>query len=136
MSSHFYEGVRARKVNYVLLNELDSKSCKPKDLPFMKRAPFRPEAEFRVIFEERGKERAYLDLDIPLSCIDRVYLSPWMPKTVATSVQKMLKTIPGAESIEISRSTLIQNDNWAKFGHGIAGDPLQDSARASLKKKT
>ena len=50
-----YEGVRARVVSYIQLNELEQTSRKVNNLPFMKRAPFRPESEFRVIFEEKGK---------------------------------------------------------------------------------
>ncbi len=90
-------------------------------MPFLKRAPFGPEHEFRFVFEsayEKARAKSYL---IPLDCIDRVYLSPWMPEAVTDSVKMMLKAISGASSIPITRSTLILNDQWQSYGNRIAG---------------
>lgn len=117
-----YEGVRARVVSYIQLNELEQTSRKVNNLPFMKRAPFRPESEFRVIFEEKGKPRSYVDIDIPLSCIDRIHLSPWMPRAVAESVKSVVKSVDGVGEVDILRSALIQNDRWAKFGKEVVGE--------------
>jgi hypothetical protein len=131
-----YEGIRAKKVSYVSLNALDGENCEARDLPFMKRAPFAPEAEFRVIYEDREEELPYLDIDIPLSCIDRISLSPWMPRTISASVKQSLKRIPKASSIEVTRSTLIQNDTWAKFGRAVVGEgSMEDTARSVKKRK-
>ena len=84
--------------------------------PLMKRAPFRPESKFRVIFEEKGKPRSYVDVDIPLSCIARIHLSPWMPRAAAESVKSIVKSVDGAGEFDSVRSTLIQTDRWANFG--------------------
>jgi hypothetical protein len=117
-----YEGIRGQKVSYITLNDLGETPKKVSNLPFMKRAPFKPESEFRVIFEEQGKQRSYLNIDIPVSCIDRVYLSPWMPRAVADSVNSALKGLDEEGDIEIVRSTLIENDRWAKFGKSVVGE--------------
>lgn len=117
-----YEGIQARAVSYIPLDELKQTSRKIKNLPFMKRAPFRPESEFRVIFEEKGKPRPFVDIDIPLSCIDRIHLSPWMPRAVAKSVKSVVKSLDGLAEIDIVHSTLIQNDRWAKFGKEVVGE--------------
>ncbi|UWZ81810.1 hypothetical protein [Occallatibacter riparius] len=129
-----YDGIRGRRVSYISLNELAQTSKRITNLPFMKRAPFKPESEYRVIFEDQGKPRSYIDIDIPLSCIDRVYLSPWMPRSVAESVKSVLKGVGGAEDIEVVRSTLIENDRWAKFGKSVVGEFEDESHSHHLAK--
>jgi hypothetical protein len=57
----------------------------------------------------------YKDYPIQLTCIRRITLSPWMSKTLAASVKKTLKSIPGCAMIKISRSTLVDNDAWKGF---------------------
>src|ERR1700674_572878 len=84
-----HSGITVREVSYVRLNDLESKIRKAHSLPFLKRAPFEPECEFRFIYESKKCEYDFLDVDIPLSCIDRVYLSPWMPDTIARSVKEV-----------------------------------------------
>ena len=129
-----YEGVRGKQVSYIPLNNLGQTSKRVANLPFMKRAPFKPESEYRVIFEEQGKARSYLDIDIPLSCIDRVYLSPWMPRSVAESVKAALKGLGDAEDFDVVRSTLIENDRWAKFGKAVVGEIEDESQSHRLSK--
>jgi hypothetical protein len=42
-----------------------------------------------------------------------------MPETIADSVKEVLHQIVGCEQLTITRSTLIQNDTWAKYGRKI-----------------
>ena len=111
-----HDGIKMREVSYISLNQLDSVQRKVANLPFMKRVPFQDEAEYRVTFEKKGDSRPYLDIGISLSCIDHVTLSPWMPQAVSESVKNALKHIDGAEEVRVSRSTLIQNEKFARFG--------------------
>jgi hypothetical protein len=128
-----WEGIRGRRVTYIPLNDLAVTKKDVRSLPFMKRAPFEPESEYRVVFEEKGKPRRYVDIDIPLSCIDRVTLSPWMPESVAKSVRVALKGL-GAGKINVFRSTLIDNNRWAEFGKSVVGEVLASSHRLTKKK--
>jgi hypothetical protein len=130
-----YEGIRARAVSYIQLDDLRQTTRKVNNLPFMKRAPFRPESEFRVLFEEKGKPRSYVDIDIPLSCIARIHLSPWMPRAVAESVKSVVKSVDGVREVDIVRSTLIQNDRWANFGKEVVGE-YEDEAHSHHLIKT
>jgi hypothetical protein len=43
-----------------------------------------------------------------------------MSKTLAASVKKTLKSIPGCAMIKISRSTLVDNDAWKGFTTRVA----------------
>lgn len=115
-------GVTVGPVSYVRLNDLEDEIREVHSLPFLKRAPFEPEREFRFIYESKRHEYDFLDVDIPLSCIDRIYLSPWMPETISESVKEVLNQIVTSEQLKITRSTLIQNDTWAKYGRKIVDE--------------
>lgn len=117
-----YADIRVDEVAYLPLASLGSSPSKVRDLPFMKRAPYAPESEFRAIYEDRIDVLPYLNIKIGLACIDRITLSPWMPKNVADSVKKTIARIPGGTNIALTRSTLVQNDTWSKFGRALVGD--------------
>jgi hypothetical protein len=132
-----YDDIRVGIVSYVPLTSLDIDGCEVKDLPFMKRAPYAPEGEFRAIYEDKEDDLPFLNIKVSLACIDRISLSPWMPKNVSDSVKRTIKRMPGANKLEVTRSTLIQNDTWAKFGRKVVGE--QQAKRVELtpsKKKS
>ena len=54
-------------------------------------------------------------IEMPLTSIDRIVLSPWLPASVVESVKKMLKVIPGCTNLQIYRSSLVDNENWKRF---------------------
>jgi hypothetical protein len=130
-----YADVRVGEVSYLPLNSLKTHECDVKDLPFMKRAPYAPEGEFRAIYEDCDDNLPYLNIKIALSCVDRITLSPWMPKNVADSVKKTIQRIPGADKIEVTRSTLVQNDTWAKFGRAVVGEKQAKRLQLSPSKR-
>jgi hypothetical protein len=116
-------GVRVGEVSYLRLNRLKRINHEINDLPFLKRHPYGPECEVRFIYESKRVKREFLDVAIPLDCIQQVYLSPWMPKVIADSVQEVLNEIP-LFGFRITRSTLIQNDMWADYGHRIVDEAI------------
>lgn len=113
-------GVTTGEVEYVRINELDDNFRTVLALPFLKRAPFEPENEFRFVYGSKREERDALDVEIDLSTIDRIYLSPWMPESVAESVKDVLQTVAGNAQVTVTRSTLIQNDRWVQYGRRVA----------------
>ena len=56
------------------------------------------------------------DIPIPLSCITRITLSPWVHESLTKHIKNVLIGIDGCEKIEIVRSTLIGNDEWKAIG--------------------
>jgi hypothetical protein len=130
-----YDDVRVGEVSYLPLTSLKTHDCDDKDLPFMKRAPYAPEGEFRAIYEDRADNLPYLNVAFSLSCIDRITLSPWMPKNVADSIKVTIRRVPGAGSIAVTRSTLVQNDTWAKFGRDVVGEKQAKKLRLSPSKR-
>jgi hypothetical protein len=109
-------GLRARSVRYLKLKEIGAEPLETWELPFIKRYPFEPESEFRLLYATTPKKLETLDIPIPLSCIDRVTLSPWLHKALSPHLKRMLRDIPGCLQLDIARSTLISNEEWKEAG--------------------
>jgi hypothetical protein len=108
-------GIRMGQVSYLKVSDTRSINPFTKDLPFLKRAPFEHEEEFRVILGSLQKIST-LDIAIPISCIDRITLSPWLHPALSLHLKKILWNIPGCRDLQIVRSTLISNEDWKSFG--------------------
>jgi hypothetical protein len=112
------QNVQARRVEYLTLPELRRKAPDTQDLPFLKRYPFTDEREFRIIWESETMKMHALDILIPLSCIDEIILSPWLPHALSGNIRRLLRRIPGCGKLKIARSTLISNEEWKNLAEG------------------
>jgi hypothetical protein len=111
-------GIRAKTVEYLTLSDIRNRDLKVQELPFLKRSPYGDEREFRVIYESSTTKANSLDIEIPLSCIDRITLSPWIPFALSSHLKKTLKEFEGCKSLQVFRSTLISNEKWKNLGEG------------------
>jgi hypothetical protein len=107
-------GFRLQSVDYRPIAEVENDQPRTQDLPFIKRLPYEDEKEFRLIFSSSVIEADTHDLPIDLGCIQRVTLSPWMPRPLAQSVKETLRELLGCEGLAISRSSLIENERWKR----------------------
>ena len=103
-------------VKYLTLG--DARKNRPilDDLPFIKRAAYIDEDEFRMIYESDTQVMSKLDVEIPLNCVNRITLSPWLHKDLVATIKAIVQQIPGCEKMEVVRSTLIGNEQWKKIG--------------------
>ena len=69
-----------------------------------------------MIYESRKRKLRKLDISVPLSCIDRITLSPWMHPSLSSYVKEVLRSIDGCRDLDIVRSTLIGNEEWKSLG--------------------
>lgn len=109
------KGVRAESVQYKTISELRAEPPATDDLPFLKRYAYIDEQEFRLFCGSKTKGEPTMRIPIPLSAIDRITLSPWLPKSVSEHVKTTLKGITGCEHLRIFRSTLVENEVWKRF---------------------
>lgn len=109
-------GVMLGEVNYMSLAQARKQLPSIADLPFIKRAAFIHEDEYRAVFESERQALHSLDVAIPLSCIDRISLSPWLHKNLADATKQAIKAIDGCASLKVYRSTLIGNEEWKTIG--------------------
>lgn len=109
-------GVTAKTVEYLTLNDIRDVNVKTRNLPFLKRSAYGDEREFRIIYESSAETHGALNIDVPLACIERITLSPWIPAALSDHVKSTIKEIDGCQSLKVFRSTLISNESWKALG--------------------
>jgi hypothetical protein len=109
-------GLKAKSVRYLTRRKTHGMRMKTEDLPFLKRYPFKQENEFRIIYESRVEKLPTLDVAIPLSCIHRITVSPWMHYSLFRHLKGTIRSINGCNALEVVRSTLIGNQEWKNLG--------------------
>lgn len=108
-------GIKHGKAQYIRMHDLDELQCKKEQLPFIKREPFTPESEYRLIATSNKKQEPTLDIDIDLNIIRRITISNKMPANVYESLKSMLQQMLTGYRGKIYRSTLYKNEDW--IGH-------------------
>lgn len=108
--------VRVETVDYLTMDKAKKRRFAIDELPFLKRYGFKPEHEFRVIYESVNQEIPALDVPFQLDCIRSISLSPWMNSNLSKSTISAIRAIDGCAKLRVSRSTLISNEQWMSFG--------------------
>lgn len=114
------DGVRQGSVKYLKLTDIRDRILKTQDLPFLKRYAFEHEAEFSVIYQSSIRSITNLDIPLPLSCIERITLSPWIHEGLFAHVKQILRSINGCANLKVVRSTLISNEEWKNLGESAS----------------
>lgn len=102
-------------VEYKKIKELNTlRKINLEKMPLLKRYPYEDEGEYRIIFVDDKLTTEFEDFKIKAAWINRVILSPWMSKGLRNSVRDTLQSIDGCSTVNITRSTLIDNESWKK----------------------
>ena len=109
------KGLRAAEVQYKTINQLQSSTLDVENLPFLKRQAYVDEKEFRLFRGTKKRGGPTFQVPVPLKAIEKITLSPWLPRTVAVNVKKSLQSIEGCSKLSIKQSTLIDNESWKEF---------------------
>ena len=119
------DGVRHGKVKYMRLEGIAAKPPRLKRLPFIKRYAFRHELEYRLIYESKIETAPTHAIPVPLSTIQSISLSPWMPAPLLAATRLALQAIDECGAVEITRSELISNSLWMQNAErSLRGEPL------------
>jgi hypothetical protein len=118
LNSH--HGVKTQTVKYVTLENARKHSFETDELPFIKRAAFKPENELRAIYESKTKKLSSINITIDLRCIHSISLSPWLHKNLEPTVIKTIHAVNGCGNLKITRSSLIENNEWKSFAETIS----------------
>jgi hypothetical protein len=82
-------------------------------LPFLKRAGFRDEKEFRAIgVAAAGTEAIHVPLDP--SAVIRITFSPMIPPALVDSSRALIRQMPGWEKLRIVQSRLTNSQSWQR----------------------
>ena len=109
-------GLTFKKVEYLTINQLGEQNLAKERLPFLKRYPFHPENEFRLLWESKTEGKSSLAIPITLDAITRITLSPWLHSSLVEDIKTLIKSIDGCSNIKIYKSTLISNADWLRHG--------------------
>jgi hypothetical protein len=110
-------GVIFRPVSYKTINQARSEGIETGELPFVKRWAYRDEVEFRALYTDFDQDEESVQISIPINCIRRVTLSPWMTGTLSKTVKKILRSLLGCSRLPVYRSTLIGNEDWMRLAN-------------------
>jgi hypothetical protein len=114
--------LRCQPVTYLTMGDMGKrkKTLDIDDLPFLKRSSYKDENEFRIIYDSRTEKLKSLTIPIPLECITRITLSPWLPLALRPSLTQVLRSIEGCAKLNIYRSTLVQNETFLECGRSAS----------------
>lgn len=106
-------------VKYRKIRNRRMKTLTKDELPFVKRYPYKDEKEFRILFIDEDEACDTKRIDIPLNCINRITLSPWMPRDLVEVVKQTIKSISGCQKLEVYRSTIIETETWKRYAKSV-----------------
>lgn len=113
------EHYRAQAMDYIRLDEIELCDYNVRDMPFLKRAGFKPEEEFRIIYTGPCDGDVHF-LPIELSWISRIVLNPWLPSSVATSVAATFRDLCDRADLQVTPSKLTNSQTWLKWGRSMS----------------
>lgn len=115
-------GILTGSVDYQRVRDAKQRSAQlaVEELPFIKRAGFKPEAEFRILYTSAEQAHKFLDVSIRLESIVEIRLSPWLNSRLRHCLKETIHGIAGCKDLVVNRSTLIGNTTWKKLGDRAA----------------
>jgi hypothetical protein len=113
-------GIRYGRVDYQLTRNLKKNPPTKDKLPFVKRKHYVDEGEFRIIFESKSNKYNVKQFNLNLSHIERITLSPWVPKQVSNTVKAVIKSMPDCGDIELIKTGAIDHSEWKKIARDLA----------------
>jgi hypothetical protein len=125
--------VRFGELTYLTLEEVEELRTKDVDrLPFVKRSGFAAEEEYRIIAEIDQAQQQSIAIELPISWVRKIYLNPWLPRSIAQTARQTIREIPGCKALSVSRSLLIDSGLWKRAGNKVIGREL--TPRLTLKR--
>jgi hypothetical protein len=118
-------GMRTGAVRYLTIPKNNQERFLVKDLPFLKRYPYKPENEYRVIYQSTSRDVHSWDVPIDIEDIHRIVLSPWLHPNLTKHVRNVLRSVDGCRRLHVHRSTLVGNDEWKAMGDKALSRPCR-----------
>jgi hypothetical protein len=105
------EKLKHGEVHYRKIRNVKSESFELEQMPFIKRAPYACETEYRVLWEGDTKDKVY-EIDVPLDAISKITISQQMPEQIFKTIKGLLKGSFTNPEKRVSRSTIYENKTW------------------------
>ena len=105
------DGFRYDDCTYEWVKDIESTGIETDRLPFTKRKPYQFENEYRIIWGGNSDQKS-MRVNIELSAIRKITLSPLLPADIYASMKQLLRQEIGDSSLKINHSTLYKNKRW------------------------
>ena len=113
-------GIRTGTVIYRRMRDLKHNPPSVNELLFLKRKQYEDETEFRIIYENKNKTLQTKDLQLDLQCIEKITLSPWLPRSVSKTIKGVIRQIPGCASMPLIRTGIVESLVWQNMINKLA----------------
>jgi hypothetical protein len=101
-------GIGHGKAEYLSMNNLSM--LKPELSPYLKRLPYKPEKEYRIVLTSNEEQQSAYEIPIDLNIIRKITITNKIPRPVFESLKTVLKSL-GFKG-KIYQSTLYSNNTW------------------------
>jgi len=115
-------GVEYGSVEYLTIAQLRGGDPQLDRIPYSKRAAYRDEREFRLLYSSKDEVLQFKTVPVPFHAIDRVLINPWLPATLADTLKATLRRIPKCQDLPVLQSTVIDGPAWK----ALAGRVIQE----------
>lgn len=109
------DGIIKNPVRYKRVRDTKQFPVSVDDLPFIKRAGFAPESEFRIVYTSATIKESFKDIPISLDSILEIRLSPWLNKRLRHCLRDTINKIDCCKDLKVSKSTLTGNSTWKEL---------------------
>jgi hypothetical protein len=109
-----HKGLRSGAISYRKIADLPRLPPRLEQLPFLKRQPYGDEREFRLVYEDKMPGAETKAFPIPIACISRVTLNPWLAPPLAAALKTAIKDVAGCSGLKVYQTTLLENEAWKK----------------------
>lgn len=113
-------GITIGAMDYRPMTTARKRDISVDEFPFVKRSAYADEREVRVLWSSSTEVKSSLEVPIPLSCIGRITLSPWLPKSLLDATKEVLCSIEGCSNFDVVRSTIIASEEWKNIARTAA----------------
>lgn len=113
-------GATFGEMDYRLMTAARKKELSLDDFPFVKRHAYIDEQEVRIIWQSESEARNSFNIQVPLGCVARITLSPWLPKSLVETTRAMLREVAGQPYPEVVRSTIVASEEWKNIARHAA----------------
>ena len=121
--SQLGESLRCGQMKYRIVSTIEKNArlhkLRGQDLPFIKRAAFSDEREYRFVCSGSGVNPIVVIPNL-LDSIARINFNPWIPMQLYKTKCEEIRKIEGCRNIDIKRSTCIEYERWKECGELIA----------------
>lgn len=125
-------GIRSGAVTYRTLKHLEAMPPKHSTWPFVKRLPYKDEAEYRIIYESQKSVRRPHMISTDLRAIRRIVIGPYANPDRRDEIKRQIREIRlDRDNIKVTKTTILDNARWQRIV-ARARDAARQTGKASV----